>query len=113
MRHGIKLNSSAKGLASFLLSLESLSPKHLPASILKAGLTWLRHGADVHALLLSHEAQHREDGEACQETGAAVQEAQQERVPGRRHTNTHTQELLKHYGRIEMLETLLEFGEKI
>lgn len=46
------------------------------------GLTWLSHSGDVHALFFSHEAQNCEDGEAGQETGGAVEEAQQERVPG-------------------------------
>lgn len=45
--------------------------------------TWLGYGGDVHALLLSHEAQHWENGKTCQETGAAVQEAKEERVPER------------------------------
>lgn len=57
----------------------------------KLGVTWLGHGSDVHTLLLSHEAQHWEDGKTSQETGATVQEAEQERVPA----HTHTQKWLK------------------
>jgi len=43
--------------------------------------TWLGHSGYIHALFFSHEAEHWEDGKTCQEAGAAVQEAQHERVP--------------------------------
>lgn len=44
-------------------------------------LTWLRHVCDIHTLLMRHEAEHRENGESCHETGATVEETQSETVP--------------------------------
>lgn len=49
-------------------------------------LTALSHLADVHALLCSHEAQHREHHKACKETGPAVNESQQECIPTEKYT---------------------------
>ncbi len=54
-------------------------------------LTGLHHVCDIHTLLLRHEAEHGEDGESCDEAGAAVEETQSEAVP---ETQTHACSLL-------------------
>lgn len=46
--------------------------------------TALCHLADVHSLLCCHEAQNREDHEACKEAGSTVDESQDEGVPAER-----------------------------
>ena len=48
------------------------------------GLTRGRHLGDVYVLLVGHEAQDGEDGEAGDEAGPAVQEAQGQAVSGNR-----------------------------
>lgn len=44
-------------------------------------LTTLSYLTDVHALLCSHEAQHRKHHKACEETGSTVDDSQQKRIP--------------------------------
>ncbi len=61
-------------------------------------LTGLRHVCDIHTLLLCHEAEHGEDGESCDEAGAAVEETQSEAVP---ETQTHARSLLSTRGGCE------------